>query len=294
MASFGRKKPLLGGSSKPGAVGTGKEVSDAYKKMMDEEKERERFAEEYKNKLENDAKASSKAAREAKSNAASAAETVKKANPHVYLEIEVKGPELLGRSTRVEASGRLEFELFANEVPKTAENFRCLCTGEKGKNLSFADSIFHRIIPGFMAQGGDITDGDGTGGRSIYGNKFADENFNRRHEERGMLSMANSGPNTNGSQFFILFKATPHLDRKHVVFGRLIAKGQSDSLLRKIEEKGTKSGDVKGLVKIIDAGELEPIPIESEDGDRTDARRSQRDRDGSRFRDRGGGRGGGG
>mmetsp|Transcript_74435 Transcript_74435/g.147940 ORF Transcript_74435/g.147940 Transcript_74435/m.147940 type:complete len:208 (-) Transcript_74435:90-713(-) len=155
-------------------------------------------------------------------------------------------------------AGRLTFNLFGEATPKTAENFRCLCTGEKGvgisgKPLHYRGSIMHRIIPSFMCQGGDFTDGIGTGGESIYGRTFEDENFDLSHTSTGLLSMANAGPDTNGSQFFITTVPTPFLDGKHVVFGEL---DDGFEVLSKIEAVGTRSGKPKAVVVIEDCGEL--------------------------------------
>ncbi|KAK7042580.1 peptidyl-prolyl cis-trans isomerase D [Favolaschia claudopus] len=157
--------------------------------------------------------------------------------------------------------GRVVFSLYADHVPKTAENFRALCTGEKGngvqgKPLHYKGATFHRVIKGFMCQGGDFTAGNGTGGESIYGEKFEDEGFPVKHTKPFLLSMANSGPNTNGSQFFITTGPTPHLDDKHVVFGEVI-KGKS--LVRQIENNPVSSGDVPiEAVTIADCGVLAP------------------------------------
>ena len=160
----------------------------------------------------------------------------------VFMDVSVGG----------QAAGRIEIELFA-DTPKTSENFRALCTGEHG--FGFKGCSFHRIIPGFMAQGGDFTRGDGRGGKSIYGAKFEDENFIHQHTGKGVLSMANSGPNTNSSQFFMCFKNTPHLDGKHVVFGQ-VAESSFD-VLDAMEKVGSKPmGIPSEPVFIEDCGEL--------------------------------------
>jgi peptidylprolyl isomerase len=149
-------------------------------------------------------------------------------------------------------------ELFADSVPKTAENFRALCTGEKGigkmgKPLHYKGSKFHRIIPQFMCQGGDFTAGNGTGGESIYGSKFPDENFSHKHTKPGILSMANAGPNTNGSQFFLTTVQTPWLDGRHVVFGRVV---EGMEVVRDLEKQGSQNGTTRSPVIIDECGQL--------------------------------------
>ncbi|CAN8267809.1 unnamed protein product [Cochlearia groenlandica] len=180
----------------------------------------------------------------------------KKKNPTVFLDVSIDGEPL----------ERIVIELFAHVVPKTAENFRALCTGEAGvgkttgKPLHFKGSYFHRVIKGFMAQGGDFSNGNGTGGESIYGGKFSDESFKLDHDGSGVLSMANCGPNTNGSQFFILFKRQPHLDGKHVVFGKVV---KGIEVVKKMELVGTSDGKPTSPVKIIDCGEMSPTKAQN-------------------------------
>ena len=169
-------------------------------------------------------------------------------NPQVFFDVNIGD----------KPAGRITMELFADSVPKTAENFRALCTGEKGmgkmgKPLHFKGSSFHRVIQNFMLQGGDFTAGNGTGGESIYGAKFADENFIHKHMGAGTLSMANAGPNTNGSQFFICTVKTAWLDGKHVVFGKVV---DGLNVVKAVEAVGSDSGKTSQKVTIANCGQL--------------------------------------
>lgn len=165
--------------------------------------------------------------------------------PRVYFDISADGKPL----------GRIVMELRNDVVPKTAENFRQLCTGEQG--FGYKGSSFHRIIPQFMCQGGDFTKGNGTGGKSIYGDKFKDENFQLRHDRPGLLSMANAGPNTNGSQFFLTTVPCAWLNGRHVVFGSVT---EGMEVVRAMEALGSRKGTTSKIVTIVDCNELKDDP----------------------------------
>ncbi|SFF41161.1 peptidylprolyl isomerase [Streptomyces mirabilis] len=158
---------------------------------------------------------------------------------NVFFEVSADGEPL----------GRIEFKLYDDVVPETARNFRELATGQNG--FGYKGSPFHRVIPDFMLQGGDFTNENGTGGKSIFGTKFPDENFKLKHTKPGLLSMANAGPNTNGSQFFITTIVTDWLDGKHVVFGEVV---EGMDVVRAVEKLGSRSGATSKKIVIADSG----------------------------------------
>jgi peptidylprolyl isomerase len=170
----------------------------------------------------------------------------RKVTRHCYFDMNIDG----------KPAGKIVFGLYGNAAPKTVDNFMELCIGAKSdknpKGLTYKGSPFHRIIPQFMLQGGDITQGNGMGGESIYGRTFADENLKLKHDRRGLLSMANAGPNTNGSQFFITTVLTPWLDGRHVVFGEVV---EGMDIVDKIEALGSQSGTPSKKVTIAASGE---------------------------------------
>ena len=158
---------------------------------------------------------------------------------NVFFQVSAGGKDL----------GRIVFRLYDDVVPKTARNFRELATGQHG--YGYKGSPFHRVIPEFMLQGGDFTNGNGTGGKSIYGEKFADENFQLKHDRPFLLSMANAGPGTNGSQFFITTVVTPWLDGKHVVFGEVV---EGEDVVKAVEALGSRSGSTSTKIVVEDSG----------------------------------------
>ena len=169
-------------------------------------------------------------------------------NPRVFLDIQIDGSSV----------GKLIIELFVDKVPRTAENFRMLCTGEKGvgrsgSKLHYQGSTFHKAISGYLIQGGDFIAGDGSQNESVYGPRFEDENFSVPHDDKGIVSMANKGRNTNGGQFFITFTKTPWLNGKNVAFGKVV---EGLDVLDKMEAAGTKSGTPQKTVKIVGCGEI--------------------------------------
>ncbi|CAM9405857.1 unnamed protein product [Pylaiella littoralis] len=261
--------------------------SEAFLSLQKDLEEKERIQKENEQRARDEEMVAAEAA-----NSVRRKEEVRKANaknPRVFVDIEIA--DVTGaksRLTKGKKVGRITFELFENAVPRTAENFRALCTGEKprgssGFPLSFLGNIFHRIVPTFMAQGGDITREDGSGGESVYGPTFADESFRLKHDQPGLLSMANSGRDSNNSQFFITFGPLPWLDSKHVVFGkaRILAVVEGMEVVRKIEDCGTTSGEPTKRVQIAECGQIrddDDKGDKGEEGEEEEEDDSRRDR----------------
>lgn len=212
--------------------------------MKEEEEERRQFEKEYQH------------GKEGSQNEPDAKESLESVprhtgpNPQVFLDVEIRHK----LTAKLQASGRMEFELFADRVPKTAENFRCLCTGEKGRDLHFLNCVFHSIKAGLVARGGDITANNGTGGTSIYGESFPAESCSLRHKSRGTLSMVTSGSKTCSSQFLLLLGRAEQFDKKHVVFGAM--RNDDEDMLGSIDSAGGKADASATMVSIVDCGEV--------------------------------------
>mmetsp|Transcript_7684 Transcript_7684/g.24050 ORF Transcript_7684/g.24050 Transcript_7684/m.24050 type:complete len:346 (+) Transcript_7684:1-1038(+) len=258
--------------SRGGGAGDGESELTPLQRLQAEEEERRRFAEEYERRLEEEERERKKEedmkARGGSSSSSSSPSSAPRSRrlrrplrpsfvqrPRVFLEVELRHkPRTEGEEGALDFRGRMDFELFADLAPRAAENFRQLCTGESAAGLHYRGCPFHRIVPGFGAQGGDAARGDGTGICSIYGGVFPDESFVERHAGPGVLTMVNSGPHTNGCQFLLLFRAQPQLDGRHVVFGRLLA--DPAGLLARIESVGTPEGVPVRSVRISACGEV--------------------------------------
>eukprot|EP00931_Biecheleriopsis_adriatica_P121057 TRINITY_DN96137_c0_g1_i1.p1 TRINITY_DN96137_c0_g1~~TRINITY_DN96137_c0_g1_i1.p1 ORF type:complete len:286 (-),score=43.39 TRINITY_DN96137_c0_g1_i1:9-866(-) len=247
MASFGRR-PAKGSADGRRHVAQqptlGRASGGSFRSMKEEEELRLQFKKEHQQRQED--KEDEPAAKSPLQSKA----RHEGPNPKIFLEVEIRH-KLTGK---LQASGRLEFELLADKVPLTAENFRCLCTGEKARDLHYENCIFHSITPGVKACGGDITAGNGTGGRSIYGESFSAESCSLRHNAAGLLSMATLQSNTHNSQFFLMLGRAEHMDRKHVVFGRMT--DDDENMLKHIDKAGSKAEASTAMVSIVDCGEV--------------------------------------
>lgn len=245
MASFGRRPAKTDARRQPVQQPTlGRVMGGSLSRMKEEEDDRKQFEKEYEKRKEGS---------QSEPDAKESLDSIPRhtgPNPMVFLEVEIRHK----LTAKLQASGRLEFELFADKVPKTAENFRCLCTGEKGRDLHFLNCVFHSIKAGLAARGGDITANNGTGGRSIYGESFPAESCSIRHKSRGALSMVASGSKTCSSQFLLLLGRAEQFDKKHVVFGAM--RSDDDGMLDSIDQAGSKGDASATMVSIVDCGEV--------------------------------------